>query len=295
MKTILATALVAGIAASASAQISATAFYSGNVRGDFSAAGSGTRGSGSSTFNLAGVGGGVVRAFAVWNFLSNNALGTSGEATITVNNTRVNAFQGYRGTPDLCWGLNGINTYVADVTGIITGNGAITVFGADDGAGRLGEGVSIVAVWDDGSSPTRTVDLFHGLANNVNNGFALSTINFSGVYGGGSAHFLANALDGQLAGDEFIINNSGPLGGIYPGTGAPGDAAQGLLGGLYDHFDGDASPYMTAGDTSMRFGTTPPFGDCVGHTLAAISYIPTPSAMALLGLGGMVAGRRRRN
>jgi hypothetical protein len=293
MKTILATALVAGIAASASAQISATAFYSGNVRGDFSAAGSGTRGSGSSTFNLAGVGGGVVRAFAVWNFLSNNALGTSGEATITVNNTRVNAFQGYRGTPDLCWGLNGINTYVADVTGIITGNGAITVFGADDGAGRLGEGVSIVAVWDDGVSASRTVDLFHGVANNTNAGGGFSTINFSGAYGGGSLNFLTNALDGQQAGDIFRINGTN-VGGILPGTGNAGDAALGQLGGLYDHFAGDVSPWVAANSAGMNFGTDNLFSDCIGHTFAGVSYIPTPGALGLLGLGGLIAGRRRR-
>ncbi len=117
MKTILATALVAGLAASASAQINATAFYSATVRGDFAAAGLATRGSGPVNFNLNGVGGGVVRAFAVWNFLSNNALGAAGEATISVNGNAVNAFMGATGAPDLCWGFNGVNTYVADVTG----------------------------------------------------------------------------------------------------------------------------------------------------------------------------------
>ncbi|MDX2018513.1 MAG: hypothetical protein SFY95_12850 [Planctomycetota bacterium] len=290
------TVALAGLATTALAQVGPNAFYSANVRGDFAAGGWSTRGNAASNVNLAGVGGGVVRAFAVWNFLSNNALGAAGENSIIINGNAVNAFMGATGAPDLCWGFNGVNTYVADVTGIVLGNGVYNVNGAQDGAGRLGEGVSIVAVWDNGTGPTRTVDLFHGIANNVpTSGFALSTINFSGVYGGGPAHFLANALDGQFAGDEFVINNSGPLGGIYPGTGAPGDAAQGALGGLYDHFDGDASPYMNLGDTSMRFGTTLPFGDCVGHTLAAISYIPTPGAIALLGIGGIVAGRRRRN
>jgi uncharacterized protein (TIGR03382 family) len=289
------TVALAGLATSALAQVGPNAFYSTNVRGDFSAGGWSTRGAAASNVNLAGVGGGVVRAFAVWNFLSNNALGTAGENTITVNNNRVTAFRGVSASPDLCWGFNGVNTYVADVTNIITGNGAITVFGADDGAGRLGEGVSIVAVWDDGVSASRTVDLFHGVSNNVPlNGFGLNTVNLSGVYGGGTAHFLANALDGQVAGDEFSINNSGALGGIFGGTGVAGDAAQGLLGPLYDHFEGDASPYMNAGDTSITFGTIPPYGDCIGITLAGISYIPTPGAMALLGLGGLLAGRRRR-
>lgn len=292
MKTILATALVAGLAASASAQLNATAFYSGNVRGDFAAAGLGTRGSGPVNFNLNGVGGGVVRAFAVWNFLSNNALGSQGEQTITVNNNRVTAFQGYSASPDLCWGFGGINTYVADVTGIITGNGAITVFGADDGAGRLGEGVSIVAVWDDGVSASRTVDLFHGIANNLVNG--LSTVNLSGTYGGGSLNFLANALDGQsFAGDVFRINGTN-VGGILGGTSSASDAAAGVLGQYYDHFAGDVSPWVAANSTSMSFGTDPIAGDCVGHTFAAVSYVPTPGAMALLGLGGLIAGRRRR-
>lgn len=294
MKTTITLAALAGLAMSAFAQVGPNPFFSANVRGDFAAGGWSTRGGGPSNVNLAGVGGGVVRAFAVWNFLSNNALGAAGEATISVNGNQVNAFMGASAAPDLCWGFNGVNTYVADVTGIVLGNGVYNINGAQDGAGRFGEGVSIVAVWDDGVSATRTVDLFHGIANNTVNGFALSTINFSGVYTGGPAHFLANSLDGQFAGDEFVINGSGPLGGIYPGTGAPGDASQGLLGGLYDHFDGDASAYMNPGDTSMRFGTVLPFGDCIGHTLAAISYIPTPGAIALLGLGGILAGRRRR-
>lgn len=296
MKAITLTVALAGLATSSLAQVGPNPFFSANVQGDFAAGGWGTRGQGPSNVNLGGVGGGVIRAFAVWNFLSNNALGAAGEATISVNGNNVNAFMAASGAPDLCWGYSHVNTYVADVTGIVLGNGVYNVNGAQDGAGRLGEGVSLVAVWDNGTGPTRTVDLYHGVANNVPTaGFALSTINFSGVYGGGPAHFLANALDGQTAGDEFIINNSGPLGGIYPGTGMPGDAAMGLLGPYYDHYDGNAAPYMNVGDVSLTFGTVPPYADCVGHTLAAISYIPTPGAIALLGMGGILAGRRRRN
>ena len=57
---------------------------------------------------------------------------------------------------------------------------------------------------------------------------------------------------------------------------------------------GDDTAADNGGDGSAETGSDNGGGDCIGHTFAAVSYIPTPGALALLGLGGLVAGRRRR-
>lgn len=277
--------------------------YSTYVNGDFTVAGATSRGfpTGQTDpfpITVGGVPGGgtVVKAFASWNYLTATP-GDPGEASITINGSPVSGALVGSGDPDLCWGMPFGASYLADVTGLVTGNGVYSIGSATDtAAGALGEGVSLLLVYDDGG-PTREVNVYAGYTSteSTGSGVAAATLGWTTPFGGvGGFHFFTNGLDGQFAGDQFDINGSdaSALAG-----GAPGDSWIGLLGpaapgsNYYDHAEGDISAYLGLGDTSLGFTTTS-LSDCIGHTFAAVSLLPEPSSLLLLALGGLALRRR---
>jgi hypothetical protein len=256
----------------------------------------------------------VVKAWAHWSYLETSAtVGTN--SAITINGFGVaGAVTGVL-SPDVCWGNAFTTNYTADVTGLMTafGPGVYAVGTANDrphAAGvDLAEGVSLLVVYDDGS-PTRAVHVYTGATQtDTTVGLAPGTMGgWLNAYPGGPAHFFLNANDGQFDGgtgawgDDFLINGT-VVSGLLPGTGAPGDGWQGLLGPgpwgapgtvQYDHGEGDSSPWMTGGDTALSFLTTYyGGGDCVNHSFGAISFAPEPTSLVLLALGGLAVLRRR--
>lgn len=298
---------VCGSAASASTVFTNAASYTGQY--DFAVGGSATRttltNSGDplqpSVVNvpLTSIPGSatVVKAYIVWNYLTNSP-GAAAEKTISVNGNAVSSLSDQADTPDTGWGRTHVSTYRADITSLVTGNGIYQIGGAgDQSTGALGEGVSILAVYSDSSLPTQTVDVFWGLSNNQNPLTAEAILPFSNAYLGGPTHFFCNQLDGQsYSGDDFIVNGIVASGSL--GTGPAGNAWNGLLGvgaanNLYDHAEGDASPFMTMGDTMMLLES--PGVDFLDPTVAAISYrvVPVPSTLAVCVAGGLWARRRR--
>lgn len=279
--------------------------YSTTVNGDYVVAGSSTRNSSTGQpdpfgLTVAGVPGGatVVKAFAAWNHLTYSP-GDLSDSTITINGFGVAGALMGTGTPDLCWGRTSGAAYLADVTGIVTGNGVYSIGGAvdDPATGSLGEGITLLLIYDDGG-PARTVDVFSGYTSSTSQPGgpgAFTTWTLSGAYTGGAAHFFANGLDGQFADDDFYVNGfeSSALTG-----GTPTDAWQGLIGpgpassNYYDHAEGDISGLMGLGDTSLTMLTATPEFDCIGQSFGALSYIPEPATLALLALGALALRRR---
>ncbi len=252
--------------------------------------------------NLPGFSGAAKKAVVSWNWQTNLSDGAPNNV-ITVNGIRVQGTLGGVSSPDLCWGFPYLTTYYAYVTDIVNnfgGGGTYTIGGAVDNAFGYGEGVTLAAVYDDGSAENREVSLFAGNVNTQSSVGGIATLPFANPYLGGTAKFFTNALDGQFAGDGFFINGN-DVGGLLPGTGSSGDAWIGMVGpsavgnNFFDIAEGDVSSWMTAGDLQMTAGTIS-YGDCIGHTLAGIvvNAVPAPGAAALLGLAGLVAGRRRR-
>ncbi len=301
MRNVLSILVAAGAASVAGAAVpTMTVFSQFLPGGDFVAASGSSRSSAGVpdpfVIGMPALPGGsfVVRSYACWNYLTNSP-GLVDEPHITLNGFNVVGGANFA-PPDLCWGYQGIATYLADVTGLVNHGGPNVIGSAVDDPFTLGlgEGVSLLTVYA-GTGPLRNVDVFWDgvpglIANNQVD--PLNRWIYDAPYPGGPAHGFTNALDGQPAGDDFVING-GIASGLY-GTFAVGDAWIGNVGPYYDHAEGDFSPFMTPGDLFMDIGSVPMFNDCIGHTFGAIAFAPAPGSLALVGVGMLVAARRRR-
>ena len=222
-----------------------------------------------------------VETFISWNYVLNGA--PPATDTIFVNgNSVIGALVG-TGVPDLCWGKTGGVSYIASFPGFgPTVPGPNVIAGATDkplGGDPLafGEGLSILVVYAAGGPPAN-VDVYAGYTSTESNGGAPATAvyAFTNVFPGGSAHFFINALDGQQAADDFLINGF-LQSGVLAGTFAPGDAWVGLLGpnpidNLYDHGNDAIGPPVLPAGSGGLVATTPQILDCIGHSFGAIAF-----------------------
>ncbi|MEE9296702.1 MAG: IPTL-CTERM sorting domain-containing protein [Phycisphaerae bacterium] len=261
-----------------------------------------------------------MKTYILWNWLLDGA--PPAVSTIMVDNLDggglvpvVGDLTG-SGTIDLCWLKQGGASYLADVTGlgIVAFGAANNISGATDkpvGAdpAALGEGLTILVVYEIAGRPARSVDVYAGYASTESDivGRATVLLTFSEAYTGGNLHFFINGLDGQLDEgpgsprflDEFFINGI-PAPAVAGGV--PGDAWQGLLfaappapgpppvaNWLYDHTEGEISSFVASPALDVLVETiTPLSGDCIGHSLAAVSFplhpIPTVSEWGLIAM-----------
>lgn len=293
-------------------------FYSAAVNGDYVVGGnasrtpanSGTQGADPFPVAVAWPGT-VVKAYLNWNYLTDTP-GAPGLSSVTLNGAPVAAGLTSLSAPDTCWGRGFMISYTADVTAIVSaaGPGVFAVGSAvdDPATGSLGEGASLLVVYDDGG-PSRYVHVYEGAVNSsaASPSTGVFSMDFGPAYPGGPTHYFVNALDGQTFGipgeDDFYINGV-LVSGTLPGTNAIGNAWAGLLGPgggsldtlvRYDHAEADISALMSLGDTSIFMETagSPAGWDCIGHTFGAFSYVPEPASISfvLIGLGLL---RRRR-
>lgn len=269
-------------------------------------------------------GGSEVKTFISWNWILIGAPPPT--CTIMVDNLGGGGFVPVvgdligSGSPDLCWIKEVGVSYLADVSGlgVVSLGAPNNISGASDklmgtDPEAYGDGLTILVVFEIFGKPFRSVDVYAGYTSTESgiDGKATASIVFSRNYFGGGLHFFMNALDGQLDGgpdgphfgDTFTINGNDAhmiTGGISS------DAWMGLLfaappaagppptaNWLYDHADGDISSLVTSPAAGLMAETTRPIpGDCVGHSLAAVSFatpkIPTTSPVGLIFLALLV-------
>ena len=232
----------------------------------------------------------ILKAFANWSYLADAPPYPQALAQITINGNAVTGDLTGEASDTLCWpGTSKTIAYTADVTDIVNqvgGNGDYTIGGAVDEAGALGEGFTLLIVYENAALPLTQINIYSGMTTTEtgSGGSATGKYHFHPYpYQGGPVHFFINALDGQKSEDQFFLHDNIPAGGVVDGTGSQSDAWQGLLGqgvynSMYDHAEDNVASFMSQWDKWLTFRTSKN-NDCIGHSFGAIAF-ESPCAVA---------------
>jgi hypothetical protein len=244
-------------------------------------------GDGTGTITVSGVTTPVLHALLFWHGPTNstdpaaNASVTFAGTPITGTNIGVDS--------DNCWSFVNSQSYRADVTGLVTGDGsyALTNFtkpGVDI------NGVSLLVFYDDGnSSNDRNAVAWNGNDSNVDDSAWDETIPGVPYPGSGSASLDLIVGDGQSANDasyddgEVDVNGStiaGP-GAVFEGLVGPdysGDDP--VTGSLWDMNSYDIMSLLTSGSNALHI-TSPVNADCLS-LVVAMANVPVSGQPTIL-------------
>jgi hypothetical protein len=231
----------------------------------------GMRGNGTGTMTVSGVSGPVVRAFLYWHGPTNSADPTA-NAAVTFNGTSVTGTNiGISG--DNCWGFANSQSYRADVTALVTGNGSYSLANFTKANADV-NGVSLIVFYNDGNPANdRNVVLWNGNDSNVASSYDGigwdQTI--TGVpYAGGSASLDFVVSDGQLFTDDALVLNGQtlvPTGLIFQGNSTPSGPFN-ANGDLWDVKSFDITNFLTQGTNNLHL-TTGLASDCLSLVVLA--------------------------
>jgi hypothetical protein len=278
---------------------------------------SGLRGTGVGTITVSGITGTVTRAILVWHGVATTATPLTRSAT--VNGTPVSGAN--IGLSDNnCWGQSSSQAFQADVTSIVTGNGAYNLTSMLTSGTFDANGASLLVYYNDGNGANnRDVAVFWGNDSNIANSFdpagwqaSLTGINYSG----GAASLSLIVSDGQIfpEGGTATINAVAFSIPEFAGNTLPVASGSTVTnGGLWDHFTAPVASYLTPGPNTLNFNATLAGGDCLSLISTVFDLpagaitpqaptntaIPTASPLALGGMGAALAlwgvyGLRRR-
>jgi hypothetical protein len=189
----------------------------------------GMRGDGTGSITVSGVSGTVTKALLYWNGPTNS---TDPDANATVD---------FAGTPvtgvnrgfasDNCWGFANSQSYRADVTRLVTGDGTYSLSNFRKSADVEINGVSLIVFYNDGGTANdRDIVLWSGNDSNVTPGpeYAADgwdeTLTGVPYPGTGSAFLDFVVSDGQTFPDAALVLNGSelePAGSIFEGDSTP--------------------------------------------------------------------------
>jgi hypothetical protein len=236
-------------------------------------------GDGTGSMTIGGITGPVTKALLYWNGPTSSSDPNS-NAVVSFAGTPVTGAN--IGTGDSnCWtsvGYVNSQSYVADVTGLVPGNGTYSLanFIKTDNSNNVVadiNGVELVVFYNDGNTANfRNVVLWSGNDTNNNDGSWDETLTGVPYPGSGDAYLWFAVGDGQTFSDGAIsVNNTEivPAGGIFQGTSAqhgPADAG----GNLWDTFVTDPLPssVLTTGSNTLDV-TSPEDADCLSLVAVA--------------------------
>jgi hypothetical protein len=280
-------------------------------------AGTGAPGTGSIT--VSGVGANpVTRAYLYWNGIGNPSYVNP---NVTLNGSPVTG-TAIGSSSTNCWGPGDSTAYRADVTALVTGDGAYTVAGLASGAaGNDSNGASLIVLFDDGNpSNDRDLVFFEGNDANDPEGFPGETSGWHATlpginYSGGTVGIQFHVADGQDFSDDQVALNTG----LVPALVIPDDATlwdgvsltdagSGRDDGLWDihTFDMTSAFPGTPQPVTLAIDGQDGASDCLGLVLALVDLepgsapppgppppstdtpVPTLSSWALAVLGGMI-------
>lgn len=249
-------------------------------------------GSGTGSITVTGVSAPVFHAFLYWNGPTNSSdPGVNADVTFAgspVTGTNI----GISG--DNNWGFQNSQSYRADVTSLVTGNGTYGLANFVKVDADI-NGVALMVFYDNGNSgDDRNVVLWNGNDSNCLAGGVPEnwdeTIN-DVPYNGGTASLDFIVGDGQSFSDGAVSINGLPF--IAAGQNFDGDSVPpNLVNGLWDvkSFTGLES-FLTNGSTTDLHLTSPAAGDCLSLVVAAAN-VPVSGPVILAPTAGPTATAR---
>jgi len=254
---------------------------------DWASAGLGGVDDGDGTVTLAGVSGTVTKALLYWHGIDIGGTGETYDASAITfaSSPVVGSSLGDANTN--CWGDGSSRTYRADVTSLVTGNGAFLVAGLSSSATEHANGLSLVVFFNDGNATNnRDVVLFEGNDSIYNVFFPYPGEDegwhdtLAGIaYTSGSASLQLHVADGQPFGDH-TLSLTGGLGApmaipdtatLYDGISVPSDGQEraNAGSGMWDIHSFDITSTLGVGTNTLNLDADSG-NDCLGLVLAAI-------------------------
>jgi hypothetical protein len=229
------------------------------------------RGIGTGSIDVAGVTGTVTKALLYWNGPTNSTDPTA-NASVTFNGSPIRGVNiGFAN--DNCWGFQNSQSYRADVTSLVPGNGTYSLANFTKPPDVEVNGASLVVFFNDGNSANdRNVALFNGNDSNIESSFdpAGWDVTIPGVdFPGGSASLDVIVSDGQTFLDDALVLNGSelaPAGPIFQGDSVP--AGPSGAGSLWDVESFGITSFLSPGRNTLHL-TTGTLEDCLSLVVAA--------------------------
>jgi hypothetical protein len=260
----------------------------------------GMRGNGTGSITASGITGPVFHAFLYWHGPTNSTNANS-NATVNFNGQSVTGTN--IGTDnDNNWGFLNSQSYRADVTALVSGNGTYTLsnFIKENTAGACSpptlppttdcvadiNGVALIVFYDDGnSSNDRNVVLWNGNDSNNADGVWDEAITGVPYPGSGGASLDLVVGDGQSYTDGELDVNGTPIaaqGGIFQGDTGPNYSGNpdGVTGSLWDLKSFDITSLLTQPSNDLHI-TSPAVEDALS-LVVAIANVPASAQPILL-------------
>ena len=246
----------------------------------------GMRGVGTGAIDVTGVSGAVLRAYLYWHGPTNS---TATSETVSFGGqpvTGTNIGTAY----DNNWGFANSQSYRADVTSLVTGNGSYAL--ADFLQTDIDvNGVALVVFYDDGdTSNDRNIVLWNGNDSNCTTGAARDSWDetLTGVPypGSGSASLDLIVGDGQNVFDDpqLLVNGSelAPAGPIFQGSTSGGTGGDGT-GSLWDIEPFVLTPFLSAGSNSVHLTTGAPPSNSYDCLSLVVAIANSPASAVVIG------------
>jgi hypothetical protein len=244
----------------------------------------GMRGDGTGSIDVTGISGSVFHAFLYWHGPTNSTDPNS-NATVTFNGNSVTGTN-IGSAADNNWGFDNSQSYRADVTSLVTGNGTYSLSDfVKTGDGTIADinGVALIVFYDDAdASDDRNVVLWNGNDSNQPSAFDSDSAwdeTISGVqYGGSGAASLDFVVaDGQSFSDGELDVNGTPIAGpgaVFDGDTGPnyGGNPEGVTGSLWDVKSFDITSLLSEGSNDLHI-TSPAASDALS-LVVAIANVP---------------------
>jgi hypothetical protein len=250
----------------------------------------GMRGDGTGSIVVEGVSGTVTKALLYWNGPTNSADPPDPSANATVNfaDTPVTGVNiGF--ASDNCWSFANSQSYRADVTPLVTGDGTYSLSNFRKSDDVEINGVALIVFFNDGNTANdRNVVLWNGNDSNIASSFDPAgwddTLTGVPYPGSGSASLDFVVSDGQIFEDDALILNGSvlvPTGAIFQGDSTPGGPGppppDTENGNLWDVKSFDMTSFLTAGSNDLHL-TTGVASDCLSLVVFAANVPASASS-----------------